>query len=190
VNLETVKEQADRFNALAERQIGEIRQEKFLSDEGRKAQIAAVVRRTGDQLEKLRQETLAPGIRDRTEMERRLWGDPGDNILGWRDAMARTAALKDVDEARSTFERATRSGDKQLARSIALDARWSGVTAGYADSDPAWAEAATAPPEHDRSNSSARVKMSLSMITSPPMPEELSATSTAELNRLASVAEG
>ena len=190
MDLEAVQRQAQSTRAMTDSRIADIRANKALSDGGKRQLIAVEVKRCADALEKLRLETQAAVVTEREALERKLWANisPAD-VVANRDALARAAALKDPDEARSLFRRATLSGDQQLARAIALEPRWSDLTADYRRQDPGWGADAQALIDHDRSTGSAKWKMNLSMITSTPVVPELSGASTFEVTRLAAAAE-
>ena len=161
MDLDRVKGQADKVKAEAEteRRIGEIRAQPHLSDQSRRVLIAAEVKKCSDQLDRLRTEMQAAVAVEREGLERRVWSNTRpEDVVGFRDALARAAALKDPDEARSLFRRATLSGDQQLARAIALDRRFSDLTADYRRQDPEWGQAAEALIDHGRSVGSAKFK--------------------------------
>jgi hypothetical protein len=191
VDLDGVRGEAERLRAEADRKVAEIRLQQYLTDDGRRRMMAAAVKPYADRLEQLRKGILDQMANERAALEREVWSNPGGaDIVGWRDSLARVAALDNADEATALFRRAVRSGDDQLARAIALDARWRGLTAGYEAEHPDWAAAVEALAEHDRTAGDLNFRMGLSMLTSPPTPPELGNVNPAELDRLAASVEG
>ena len=187
MDADAVKAEADRLKADSERRIQEVRQRPHLSDYGRKSLIAAEVQRCADGLDQLRAKVADETAAERRALEKKVWANPGSDVIAWRDSMARVAALKDHDQASALYRQADLSGDEQLLKSMVLDGRWGAVTAGYEAEHAEWA-AAAAFRDHDRGLGSARSKLALSMLLSPPFAEELGGASPGEVARLASQA--
>jgi hypothetical protein len=190
MDLDRVRAEADRLRAEADRRVAEIRSQQYLTEDGRRRLMAAAIKPYADKLEALRKSTVDQLASERSNIERRVWANPGGaDIIGWRDSLARAAALDNADDATAVFHRAVRSGDDQLARAIALDGRWRGLTAGYETEHTEWAAAVRALADHDRTAGSANFRMALGMLTSPPQPVELGQLSPADVDRLAASVE-
>ena len=189
-----LRKQAERARARADEQMAEIHSQRWLSDEGRRAQLAQVVVRTGAELAKLRMDAAADAAKERAELERRLWADPGADLPAWRDALARAAAVADGEEATRLYERARRSGDDQLAKAVLLEGRSRGLlergfNVGGPDVPAEWAEAFAALDAHDQAEGDVMTRMEIGMLTSPPEPPELAGVNAYQLSQLAAAAE-
>ncbi len=183
-DLDKLQQQAQRYKDLAERQLAEIARDQYLSPEGRQAKMASVLAPCRDALAKLHAGAVAQIATERRQLEERMWSDPANNVVGWRDAQSRADALGDDDRAKAQemYLKARLSGDSQLAKALYLS-RFGGAAG---DDVPAeWAAAAEALAAHDAEYGSPMFKMSLSMLTSPPAPAELANVSPWQLDSLA-----
>lgn len=169
---------------MAERQLAQIAQDHYLSPEGRRQKMAAVLAPCRATLEKLHEAAVAQIATERRQLEEKLWASPTGDVIGWRDALSRVDLLADGDAATAAtmYQRARLSGDSQVAKALWLS-RFSGVAGD--DVPEEWASAHRALADHDADFGSPMFKMSLSMITSPPAPAELANVSPWQLDTLA-----
>jgi hypothetical protein len=189
MDLDRLQQQAQRYRDQAERQLAEIAQDRYLSPEGRRMKLAAAIKPCRDALEKLRASAVTDIARERAELERKLWADPGNNPVAWRDALDRASRIPDGDgqTAQALYQRAVRSGDTQLQKAIFLDNRWRRLTT-EAGVPAEWEESLDSVARHVRELDSPMFKMNLSMLTSPPEPAELHGVSSVQLDQLAHAA--
>ena len=155
--------------------------------------MAVIVKRVSGELEQLRLQANADRAAERAGLERTLWGNPGGDVAGWRDALARAAAVEDAGQCIALYDRARRSGDDQLAKACLLEGRSRGMLGGFSldghDVPPAWGEAISALDDFDRNYGSAMSRMGLDMLMSPPQPAELAGINAYALANLAAATE-
>ncbi len=189
MSVDDVKAEAARAKAAAERKIAELRDNQHLSQEGRRALIAVVIRDCDRVLEQLRHRVTDEAAADRRALEKKLWGNPAPGeLVAWRDSLARVRALKDRDEAAALWRAADLSDDQQMLRAMVLSGRFGDLTARYETEHPRFAEAAHALRQFDRADT-ATAKLSLSMALSPPFAPELSGVNPGGISRLAAQAD-
>lgn len=134
----------DQIIATYQQQLGRIQGNRMYSDHAKKVLSAQAYKKAQESLETLRQAELDSVARQRTQLQRRMFGasssisDP-NAVIARRDANDRAAKLDDPREAATALERAERDGDTVLAQAIAARASewgWSDVLNTYAASRP------------------------------------------------------
>ena len=73
---EKLQREAQQRKSLAQGQLEALRRDRFLSDQGRQARMAVIVRRVSGELEQLRAQAMAETARERTELERACGATP------------------------------------------------------------------------------------------------------------------
>lgn len=126
-------------------QLESIRNDKKLTPEGKRQQIAAVYLQTKKQLESLKADEAQKRSAQIESPRRTLFGTTGasdaQTAISYRDAQERVGALGigDEDKAAKLLDQAMLSGDEVLVKAViqrALDAQWADVANKYIDKHP------------------------------------------------------
>ncbi|MER5312903.1 hypothetical protein ABT034_34605 [Streptomyces sp. NPDC002773] len=134
----------DQIMNAYQQQLGRIQGNRMYSDHAKKVLSAQAYKKAQGDLETLRQAELDSAARQRTQLQRRMFGttssisDPGA-VIARRDANDRAAKLEDPREAATALERAERDGDTVLAQAIAARASewgWTDILDTYAADRP------------------------------------------------------
>lgn len=115
----------ERLRATFQRNLDNIRGRQDLTPQAREVAIARAYRTIRDGLAAARQADIEKYQRQRSFLERRLFGgddSTGYNALSARDAREKAAAYTDPGEAAAAFQRAQRAGDTDLAKALAAHA--------------------------------------------------------------------
>ncbi|MFC7973900.1 hypothetical protein ACFUT3_01370 [Streptomyces cinereoruber] len=134
----------DQLISTYQQQLARIQGNRMYSDHAKKVLSAQAYKKAQDALETLRQAELDGLARQRTQLQRRMFGatstvsDPSA-VVSRRDAADRAAKLDDPREAATALQRAERDGDTVLAQAIAARASewgWTDVLDTYAADRP------------------------------------------------------
>lgn len=115
----------EQLRATFQRNLDNIRGRQDLTPQAREVAIARAYRTTRDGLAAARQTDAERYQRQRSFLERRLFGgddSTGYNALSARDAREKAAGYSDPREAHEAFQRAQRAGDTDLAKALAAHA--------------------------------------------------------------------
>lgn len=113
----------DSVRDTYERRIREIRDNRDLSDEGRRRQMAQAKVDADKRFKALRADEHTAREQRRDNAMRRLFGrTQNENTLEYRDALARADQIKNPADAASLLRVARLSGDDSLQRAVAMKA--------------------------------------------------------------------
>ncbi|MFC8491216.1 hypothetical protein ACFUJU_10495 [Streptomyces sp. NPDC057235] len=134
----------DQLIATYEQQLNRIQGNRMYSDHAKKVLSAQAYKKAQEGLETLRQAELDSLARQRTQLQRRMFGTTSSSsdpnaVIARRDANDRAARLDDPREAATALQRAERDGDTVLAQAIAARASewgWTDVLDTYAADRP------------------------------------------------------
>lgn len=141
----TEAQAVEKLRSEQRQRIEAIRQDRNLSPDGRRAQIAALYLRNKREVAALEQREAATRTNRVNEIRKTVFGlsgNPGpQDVISYRDAQDRVANLEADDEAKAAqlFDRAQLSGDSILAAAVvnrALEAGWVGVANSYIEANP------------------------------------------------------
>ncbi|NWL13500.1 hypothetical protein DM793_19740 [Paenarthrobacter nitroguajacolicus] len=136
---------AEKLRSGQREQIEAIRQNRNLSADGKRAQIAALYLRNKEEVGKLEKQEAATRTNRINHIRKTVFGlsgNPGpQDVISYRDAQDRVANLGTDDEAKAAqlFDRAQLSGDNILAAAVvnrALEAGWVNVANSYIEAHP------------------------------------------------------
>jgi hypothetical protein len=120
-----VNDQIDKLQAAFQREVERVRSFRYLTDEAKRARIAAAYVDGTQKMRALQEQDAARQATRRRSLESRVYGistltgDTASLAISRRDAGDRVARLKTEDEALALLTRAERSGDEPLARALA-----------------------------------------------------------------------
>jgi hypothetical protein len=115
---------ADKVRARYNAEVEQIRGQRNLSDDGRRARLAEAVVKARADLDRLRAEEADRVTSRRDQIVRDFFGHvrPSDNrIISIRDAETRAVQVKTPDEAAALMNRAEQNGDDVLLRALARE---------------------------------------------------------------------
>lgn len=115
----------EQLRATFQRNLDNIRNRQDLTPQAREVAIARAYTKTRDGLAAARQADAERYQRQRSFLERRLFGgddSTGYNALSARDAREKAATYTDPREAAAAFQRAQRAGDTELVKALAAHA--------------------------------------------------------------------
>lgn len=122
----------------------EIRNSRRYSDQGKRTELAKLVREARTQRDELKKTYIAERETRRETLQRILFGIPGEataeQLMIMRDSRDRAMKLKGPDDAATHLSLALQAGDRYLAQAIAMvatDKGWHEVIDTYADRAPA-----------------------------------------------------
>jgi hypothetical protein len=184
-------EKAEASRTSTKRRVEQIRQQRELTPEARRDQIAKEFTANREELGKLQGQLAERVSGERRQLERQLWKSPRADVdptgASWRAALDRADAIDNFDEAGALLDRAERSGDDLLAKAIALRSvdRWPQVTKRYGRDHPEVASAVSALDAFVRETSSAKWRVASSTWFSPGLtPPELKGSKAGRLGLL------
>lgn len=146
----------DRILAEYERKLSHIRDRRDLNGQARTIAIARAYQDAQAKMAQAQQDATAQYQRDRTRLERQLFGSStdltGSDAINQRAAREMAAKLDDPNEALLAYQRAKRDGDTAYQRAIASHAAdlasipfiggaWQGVVDQYTQDEPGRADA-------------------------------------------------
>lgn len=124
--------------------LASIRNSRAYSDQGKRTEMARLVRQARAQRDQLKSEFIGKREARRERLERVLFGIPGEatpeQIMIMRDSRDRAAKLDGPEDAATHLALAQQAGDTFLAQAIAMVAAnkgWNDVVNTYADKAPA-----------------------------------------------------
>lgn len=131
------------------RNLSRIREDRKLSDQGKKMATAQAYAAAKKAMAAANEEHQASQSRRWDELERKVWGealpwgaseaDKAANNMAMRDALQRASQLRTQGDAARLLRQAEQTGDATLARAVAQHANekdWSDVLETYFDSRP------------------------------------------------------
>lgn len=136
---------AETIQAGLRQQIDYIRNDRKLTPEGKRQQVAAVYLQAKRQLEFLKADEANKRSNQITDLRRTLFGAAGTSdaqtAISYRDAQERVGALgiEDEDRAAKLLDQAILSGDDVLVKAViqrALDVQWVNVANKYIETHP------------------------------------------------------
>lgn len=129
---------ADEIRQALDSKTDRIRGQKNLTARAKQTMIARAYLEARGALDGLKEQEVARIGRERTQLDRKLFGTNGfspdpNAVIARRDANDRAARIETPTEAQHALRRAEREGDRIMAKAIAAKA------ADYAG-DPSWAQ--------------------------------------------------
>lgn len=123
------------------RRADSIRHDQRLSDEGKRAHLAANYLHHKGQVDTVKAKEADRTTSRRNDLQRQLFGAASDpsTVVAFRDAQDRAGKHSNVDEAQAALDRAHMTGDHLMAKAVALNAAdrgWGGVLQSYALNHP------------------------------------------------------
>ncbi|MGB7236892.1 MAG: hypothetical protein WBD41_13025 [Rhodococcus sp. (in: high G+C Gram-positive bacteria)] len=184
VNVDRVKQIREQLT----REVEGIRENRRLSVDGQRAEIAAAYTKSRRQLDEMKTAHSAGIKAERSRLEREVFGlttpDPGA-IIGFRDAIARAESIETEAGALKEIDIASRYGDTIMMKAIAAKA----VRYGWDDVVHAFDE--HVPGSHDKLNDLAAlptgIEANLELMAGFHLqaPKELGSMSSGSIERLA-----
>lgn len=130
-------------------QIGNIRADKKLTEDGKRQQVAAVYLQAKTQLSALKADEAQKRTSKIDSLRRTLFGTTGttdaQTAISYRDAQERVAALSyaDSDKAAKLLDQAQLSGDEVMVKALiqrSIDMQWVDVANKYIEKHPYYGE--------------------------------------------------
>lgn len=115
----------ERLRATFQRNLDNIRGRQDLNPQAREVAIARAYKTARDGLAAARQTDIERHQRQRSLLERRLFGgddSSGHNAMSARNAREKAAEFTDPQAAAAAFQRAQRAGDVDMAKALAAHA--------------------------------------------------------------------
>ncbi|TDC98503.1 hypothetical protein E1292_35285 [Nonomuraea deserti] len=178
-------------------QCADIRSDRDLSDHGRRKALARAYRETQTVMAALRKGAEQETGRRRDELEKKLFraaGNDGTSTMAYRDALDRAARFKNAKDAQEDLRRALRHGDDSLARAIfstaldriqnPLDRSWAAVVDEYVDKAKPDLRGTVDEYNSLLNGENKVVRFEQAMTTSVAKPNELKASSDAEIDSI------